>query len=582
MRTPHPPPEAKARPRWLTMALATTLLGALAAGALGAGCTGDIGDPADGSTDDGNDCVGCTPDGIQVVESTAFPRMSHRQWENTVQDLFGLPAPTGLSATFAPDPLGGKAFDNNNASLEVTPSLWGDYQEAAEEVAETVTSDPALLAKVVPADLPSDSAQAARAFIEAFGKRAYRRPLTTAEVDELAALFDLGPTHYPDLDPFTAGVRLTLEGILQSPFFVYRPEIDGQVEGNQLVALDDWEMASRLSYTLWNTMPDDELFTAAENGELTSDEGLQTQIDRLLASDRARDMVKSFYDQLGYAQQYEHLSKSPTLYPDFDEAVGADMREELQRFVDDVIMNENGGVAELLTSRTTFVTESLAEIYGIDPSSLTFDADGFAKVELDPKQRSGLLTRAGFLAWRGTSSQPDTILRGVYINRRIICQELGDPPDAAMGAMLGDEETNRERVEALTGAGTCGSTCHGTFIDPIGYAFEGYGAIGEWRDQDNGHPVDATSTFPFREGAQSYDGAVQLSEILAQSPQVHECMSRYWIEYVLARDVVDADGSLIDQLAEESEGGASVKEVLSHLLSSAAFRYRLAATEVQP
>ncbi|MEZ4302276.1 MAG: DUF1588 domain-containing protein, partial [Polyangiaceae bacterium] len=185
-----------------------------------------------------------------------------------------------------------------------------------------------------------------------------------------------------------------------------------------------------------------------------------------------------------------------------------------------------------------------------------------------------------FLAWKGTKSQPDTILRGVFINRRILCQELGDPPDAAMGAKLGDEQTNREKVTALTGKGTCGETCHGSFINPAGFAFEHYGALGEYRTEDNGFPIDASDTFPFDGGAQSYDGAVQFSDIAAASGQSHRCYSRFWLEYLYGRDKKQEDGALIADVAELSAKGGSVVDVVVALVTSDAFVTRPA--EVVP
>ncbi len=548
-----------------------------------AACTGEIGgdDPkGPGGDDDG--CVGCTESGIQIVASSRFPRLSHAQWENTVVDLFSLAAPTGFSSGFAPDPLGGKAFDNNEASLSVATTLWTDYQTAAEQVATLVTGDAAILANVVPDDLPTEPAARRDAWVTQFGKRAFRRPLTPAEVQTVSGVFDQGATHYPTMDAFTAGVRVSIEYLLQSPHFVYRAQLSDEVGDNHLITLSSWEIASRLSYAVWDSMPDDELFAAAEAGQLDTIEGLEAQVDRLLTSERARAMFLRFHDQLWTADQYSGLTKSATLYPDFDPAMGADMRTEVAKFVENVVVDQGAGVRELLTSRTTFVTPELAAIYGIDASSLgTPDADGFSRVELDPAQRAGFLTLSGFLTWKGTETQPDTILRGVFINLKVVCQDLGEPPDDAMGAELGDEPTNREKVNALTGPGTCGASCHGNFINPLGYAFENFGALGEYRTMDNGHPIDASSTYPFESGAQSYANAVELSQILAESEQVHGCFSRYWVEFSLGRSVTDDDRALIDQLAAESHAGASTRDVLRALLTSDAIRYRLAAAEGQ-
>lgn len=549
-----------------------------------AACTGTIGDGQPGASDgdgDGDGCVGCTESGIQIVESSRFPRLSHAQWENTVVDLFSLPSQTGLSSSFAPDPLGGKAFDNNEASLSVSSTLWSDYQTAAEEVATMVTGDPTLLANIVPSDLPASGPARRDAWITHFGKRAFRRPLATNEVTTIAAVFDQGATYYPTMDPFAAGVRTSIELLLQSPHFIYRAQLSSEVGDNQLITLTSWEIASRLSYAVWDSMPDDALFDAAEAGKLDTIEGLEAEVDRLLASDRAKSTFQRFHDQLWKGEQYASIAKSPTLYPDFDVGVAADMRTELAKFVLHTV-EQGGGIRDLLLSRTTFVTPELAAIYGIDPATLpAADEDGFSQVELDATKRAGFLTLSGFLAYKGTQTQPDTILRGVFVNLKVLCQDLGDPPDEAMGAHLGDEPTNRDKVNALTGPGTCGASCHGSYINPIGFAFEHFGAIGEYRTEDNGYPIDSSATYPFAAGDQSYANAVELAQILAESPQVHACFSKHWVEFGLGRSVAAEDKGLIDLVAAESQAGASIKEMLRTLLTSEAIRYRLASTEGQ-
>ncbi len=545
----------------------------------GAACSGTLGDPYDTDPGSGGSGTGTEPGAQAIAPRSQFPRLSHAQWERTIVDLFHLDAPTGLSASFTPDPLGGKAFDNNEASLQVTPGLWADYQRAAEEIALLVTSDPALLAKIVPADAPSDPAAKRDAFLQAFGKRAFRRPLADSEVASLASLFDQAAEHYPEVDAFTGGVRIALEGILQSPFFVYRPELGTEADPGEKVPLSGYEVATRLSYALWGTMPDDDLFAAAEAGKLGSAAGVEEEARRLLASERARSTLVAFHDQLYDADQYVSIQKNTTLYPYFDPAVGEDMREELSLFVEHVLFTQKGGLSDLLTSRTTFVNARLAQIYGLDTAGL--DDATFVERELPEAERAGLLTRAGFLAWKGTMTQPDTILRGVFVNRRIICQELGDPPPEAMGAELGDEKTNRQKVEALTGKGTCGETCHGNFINPIGFAFESYGALGEYRTTDNGEPVDASATFPFEDEKVSYVGAAELSKVIAEQEQSHRCYSRYWLEFLFGRDKKVHDGALIADVAAQSKAGATVEDVVVALVTSEAFLTRV-PEEVAP
>lgn len=533
-------------------------------------CSGTLGDPYGTGTE--GKPPGEEEPTNEVAAHLRFPRLSHAQWERTIVDLFHLDAPTGLSSSFTPDPLGGKAFDNNENALQVTPNLWADYQRAAEEVALLITSDPALLEKIAPADLPQDPAAKKKAFLETFGKRAFRRPLTPGEVTRFTTLFDEAPALDPSADPFVAGVRLTIEAFLQSPFFVYRPELSIIQRPDGKIPLNGWEVATRLSYALWGTMPDDGLFDAASSGKLDTLAGVEDEARRLLAHDRARETLVQFHDQLYDAEQYVGIDKSLTAYPDFDPAIGDDMRKELSLFVDHIVFTEKGTLADLLTSRTTFVNARLASVYGLDTAGL--DNDSFVEVELPEAERSGLLTRAGFLAWKGTKSQPDTILRGVFVNRRILCQDLGDPPDAAMGAMLGDEQTNREKVTALTGKGTCGESCHGTFINPAGFAFEHYGAMGEYRTEDNGFPINAADTFPFQGGAKSYDGAVEFSKIAAEVDQTHRCYTRYWMEYLYGRDRKAEDAGLIDDVAALSRSGGTVEDLVVALVTSDSFLTR--------
>ncbi|MBK8254701.1 MAG: DUF1592 domain-containing protein [Polyangiaceae bacterium] len=555
---------------WLRV---TPLLCALA---LGAGCSGVLGDPYD--IGEGGKNPTEEPAGVTVAPHLRFPRLSHAQWERTIVDLFQLNSPTGLSASFTPDPLGGKAFDNNEAALQVTPGLWADYQRAAEEVALLVTSNPTLLANILPTDLPTDPQAKKQAFLTAFGKRALRRPLTSDELGQFGKVFDAAPALDQGADPFIAGVRLTIEAFLQSPYFVYRPELGFVPRPDGTIALSDYEVATRLSYALWGTMPDDQLFSAADAGKLTSPSGVEAEAKRLLADPRARETLVSFHDQLYDAEQYIAIDKSVTAYPNFDPAIGPDMRKELSMFVDHVLFTEGGGLAELLTSRTTFVNARLAEVYGLPTSGLTNET--FTQVDLPEAERSGLLTRVGFLAWKGTKSQPDSILRGVFINRRILCQELGDPPAAAMGAMLGDEATNREKVTTLTGKGTCGETCHGKYINPAGFALEHYGALGEYRTEDNGFPINAADTFPFESGAKSYNGAAEFSQIAADEEQTHRCYTRFWLEYLYGRDRKTEDAALIAKVADVSQNGGSVTDLVVALVTSPSFLSR--PVEVQP
>jgi hypothetical protein len=500
-----------------------------------------------------------------------FPRLTHAQWENTVRDLLRLDERPGFSSSFTTDPLGG-IFDNNESALQVTPGLFADYQRAAEELAAMVATDPEKLARILPADLPSEPDARARAFIERFGERAFRRPLTSEEIDAHAAQFARGEALFPEDEPFAAGVRAALEALLQSPHFIYRVELgDAAAEAGGFIPLRAHEIATKLSYFLWNTTPSDDLLLAARTGDLDTAGAVRAHAERMLADARAREVVASFHRQLYDMEHYLDLSKDPERFPEFVPEMGDDMQREAERFVDHVVFEEEGGLTELLTSRTAFVNERLAAVYGVE-GELTSE---LTQVELDAAERSGLLTRLGFLAMKATAREPDAIHRGVFVNLRILCASLPPPPDDATSLPPGEQKTNRDRVTAHTGKGTCGESCHGTLINPAGFAFEHYDAIGRYRTTDNGFPVNAADTYPFQGGPLSYEDAIEFSELIAESPEAHACYAKRWLEFAYGRDAKPEDGGLLRSLGEASRGGASVRDLILDLVTSRSFLARV-------
>jgi len=544
------------------------VLTALAVGLLPA-CTGILGDaPEDGVVVDPNAPPG-GPASL-VAEHSRFARLSHEQWENTVRDLLKLPQTPGLSASFTTDPLGGKTFDNNELKLEVTPGLWADYQRAAEELSALVTSDPAQLAKILPAEMPADPAARARAYIEAFGRRAFRRPLLTSEVDRYVALFNKGPEILGGSDAFIDGVALTLQAFLQSPYFVYKAELSSTPRPDGLIPLSGYEIATKLSYTLLNTMPDDALLDAAAAGELDTPAGVRTYAAAMLDNPEGRETVASYHRQLYGYKRYEDLYKDPGKFPQWSTDMGQDLERESELFLNHIVFEKEAGLTELLTSRTAFVNDRLAAIYGLGEG---FTSD-FKQVELDPTKRAGFLTRVGFLASYGTAESPDSILRGVFVNRRFICANLPDPPDNVPPVPPGPNKTNRERIETHTGEGTCGASCHGTMINPAGFAFENYDAIGQFITTDNGIDINSADAYPFASGTKSYKDAVEFSQVLAEGEEAHRCYAGFWLSFAYGRDRQKADDTLLNKLAEESRSGASVKEIILKLVEADAFLTR--------
>ncbi|MDQ3032991.1 MAG: DUF1592 domain-containing protein [Myxococcota bacterium] len=538
------------------------------------GCQGDlIGGPARPSGFEEPECRGNSC--VELPSpSSRFPRLSHAQYENTVRDLLRLDAPSGVTSTYLGDATS-TTFDNNGNELYVGEALWGDYQRGAETLAEQVTTDPAALARIVPDGASGD----ARLFVEGFGLRAHRRPLTSAEIDAYVAIFARAAVAYPEMDAFAGGARMVLEAILQSPHFLYRVELSSDAGGGASIPLNSYEMASRLSYALWDTMPDDELFAAAAADQLVSLEGVRPQAARMLESDKAEDTVASFHYQLLDMHKYADVTRSTMLFPEFTDALRQSMVDETQSFVHHVVFAEDGGFERLLTAPYTFVDADLAAVYGLEG---TYD-ESMERVELDPAQRAGILTQIGYLAANASSTDPDAIHRGVFVNHRILCAPLPPPPMIVPPLPADDSGmlTMRQRIDLHTGPGTCGAGCHSTMINPIGFAFEHYDALGRWRDEDRGIAVDAASEYVFGAATVEYADAVELAGVVAEQPMAHSCYVRHWLEYAYGRAPSRRDAQLIARIGAASLAeNLSVREILVELVISDAFRTR-STTELE-
>ncbi|MDB4987104.1 MAG: Cellulose-binding domain protein [Myxococcaceae bacterium] len=576
------------------------LLGLLAASSLLAfSCTGEISAPPGlafpGATTSGAPQVGntpgvtgntgtptgvgdpSTPDGVGW--STRFPKLSNAQWENTAQALLLLSAPTGLSDSFTQEPAD-QAYDTESAAgLTVGADAWARYQTAAEALAQKLVADDTQLAKLTPSGTFSDASTKGAAFIAAFGRRAYRRPLRADEQARYLTLFQQGASLVGG-DPYKAGVRVVLEAMLQSPHFLYRVESSSTTGGAVNKAqLSGDELATRLSYALWGTMPSDELFAAASAGELDSKAGVARWAGKLLDDPRAKPILLSFHEQTFQVSQYGTQDKDATL--GFDAAALAPvLKDEAGQFFDLVINQQSGGIAKLLTEPTAFVNQTTAPFYGL--SGITGSA--LQQQALDPKQRAGLLSQLGFLTKNATRTGSDPVHRGLIVLRRVLCDEP-DPPPATF-ALPADTvgQTTRQTYEKAT---TCGVGCHDTLINPPGFAFEGFDTLGKVRTTDQGQPVDTSGTLTVRRGYTSADkkanptkqlkfaGAIDLVTQLSQEPRVHECYARNWMQYVLARDLDPAEKGAWESLRDTSLDAASARSLLLALVQLDTFRTRV-------
>jgi hypothetical protein len=316
-------------------------------------------------------------------------------------------------------------------------------------------------------------------------------------------------------------------------------------------------------------MPSEELFAAAASGDLVTPASVEKWARAMLDDPRAAGTIVSFHEQLFGVSGYGSVTKDATRFPTFTTDLQPQLQSEAHLFFDQVVGKDVGGISDVLTKPVTFVNDRTAGFYGVTGS---FGAT-LTKVDLDPVKRAGILTQIGFLAKNGGLAQSDPIHRGVLINLNLLCVELHPPP--AMVPPLPAEQpgqTNRQRVQQHTEV--CGKGCHDVFINPIGFAFEHYDAIGQWRDQDNGQPVDASAQYQLDGSSVSFDGAVALSKLLAKSPQVHQCYASNWMEYALGRKPVTEETVAVKTVADASMAGASAKELLAKITALDAFRAR--------
>ncbi|MET0414030.1 MAG: DUF1592 domain-containing protein, partial [Polyangiaceae bacterium] len=491
------------------------------------------------------------------------------QWSSTIRDLLELPvaasdvdgAEDPLAAELRQDPRqGGFLFDNHGASLSVDEALWRGYQQGAARVAERIVADSALLARLAP-----PGAERARRFVTNFGAKVHRRPLDAGQVDTYLELFAAGRGAYAGLSDFDSGVRLVLEAMLQSPYFLYRVERAESAGGQR--PLDAYELASRLSYALWDSLPDTELFARAGSGELLREGGLAREAERMLLDVRAQGVVLSFHAQLLEEERVSHIAPAASVYEGDSAALARSAERERDLFIEYQLLERDGGFADLLGSSETFVDEKLARVYG-----LTGDfGERFAKVSLEPGERRGLLTQVAFLASHATSMDPDPIHRGVFVARRVLCKDLSAPANIPPLPAAGGR-TVREAVVAHTEQpGTACAGCHKGTINPLGFPFEIYDAVGRKRTTDNGSPVDAASLAPIDGARVPVKDGVELAAALATSQQAHACYARRWLEFAYGRPATARDRALIEQLGQRSREGLSVKRLLIELVSAPAF-----------
>jgi hypothetical protein len=490
-------------------------------------------------------------------------RLTHIEYDNTVADLLGdKTAPAiGFTADVAQD-----GFTNNAIALSVSPALTEQYLASAQTLAKTAATNLNGLLKCDPAG--ANEQACVQQFIRDFGKRAWRRPLTADEQTRLYAVFSQARA---DQNAVDVAVQMVVQVMLQAPQFIYLLEPSTLAAGT-VAPLDSWQVASRLSYFLLGSMPDDALFAEAEKGALTTPEQVTAQARRLLTLPRARDRIGLFFEEWMQLRNVDRMQKDPTLFPNYNPELGPLLQQQVRLFATSVILDQGGTPSDLLTAPWTFMAPQLAPLYGVAAGP----PGNFVRVDLDPTRRAGLLTHVGIMASLAKANQTDPVHRGKFVRERLLCQSVPPPP---VNANITPPEvkpgsTTRERFAQHRADPSCGG-CH-TLMDPIGLGFEHYDALGQWRDTDQNLPIDATGDVMSSDVSGPFDGAVQLTQKLAQSQQVKDCLVQTWFRFAHGRSVTTGDaGNLTILNAAFANNAFKLSELMVAVTQTHAFRYML-------
>jgi hypothetical protein len=491
-------------------------------------------------------------------------RLTNAQYNNTVRDLLG--DDSNIAAQFPPEDFV-NGFKTQGSGQAVSPLLAEAYCKAAERLAANAFrgGDTRGLIPCKPASFTD--AVCRSKFTRTFGRKAFRRPLTNAEVTRYEKLFAAGAAERKD---FLDGARLVIEAMLQSPAFLLRLENSP----------DPYDAASRLSYALWNSMPDEELVAAAASGELTQPGAMEKQARRMLADSRARGMLDDYLEQWLRFDRLLTSVKDRRTYPQYTPELALAMTEETRRLTAELVWN-NGNFMHFYSADYAFISSSLATLYGLTPPAREFDRVALPAAS----ERAGFLGQALFLALTSKPAETSPTARGLFVREQLLCQEVPQPPPgvAANLPLLAKEkpQTNRERLAIHLNSESC-SSCH-NLIDPIGFGFEKFDALGQRREK-----LKLTFTAGRREKPvppvaveleldttgdvagipeSAFSSPRELGNILANSAQCQECVVKQFFRYAMGRKETPADRQAIRRIYEDfRESGFRFQELMVSLV----------------
>ncbi|HVR63064.1 MAG TPA: DUF1592 domain-containing protein [Polyangia bacterium] len=535
------------------------------------GCSGNIGPTmTTGSAPVGNPTQMPGPPNVQapadyVPEQGSLRRLTIPQLTNTLADLFG--GNMTVTTQFESDtPLSGFA-SIGAARVQLSAQFVEQLEAASMQVATnalgSAATGRAALVGCTPAGVTDDACTSQ--FISKFGRRAWRRPLTTDEVTRYTAVANGAQTTLGD---FFEGLQYAVMGLLQSPYFIYRLEM-APTSANGKVPFDDYQLATRLSYFLWNTTPDDQLLDAADAHQLTKADGLTAQAQRLLASPRAASAMKTFFTEFYRLGDLDNLPQLPTVFPQVKTGtLGASMRGETLAFLTDLAFGRKGDFRDIFDSRSTFVNAELASLYGLPAGTVT--GTGFVPVTQPASSlRAGVLAQASFLSINSQSTRSSPTRRGKFIREMVLCQQVPSPPPQGVPAFPEMAAgTTRDRLTQHRSDAVC-ATCH-AFIDPVGLGLENFDGIGAQRTMENGKPIDASGSL---DGV-NFMGPMDLAAAVRNHPNSANCVASNMFRYVVGHVETMGEAPAVTQLQKAfSDSGYQFQSLIQGMLANPAFVY---------
>jgi hypothetical protein len=501
------------------------------------------------------------------ADETPSPRLlrllTRREYRNTVQTLLYVQQADVENLPLEPRVRG---FDNNARASVVTSRHVDEYMTASEALVEKALREQ----KGQLLTCQPSAADCARSFVEKFGLRAFRRPLTSDEVGRYLTMFEADVSA-----SFDEGMKLSMQSMLVSPHFLYRTEV-GEQQDDGTYRLTPYEVASALSYLYWGTMPDQALFDAASKGQLQTKLQLEAQARRLLSDGKAVEQLSAFSQQWLRSDNVLTAFKDKAIYPEFQDSLRKAMIEEQQRFVADVVLTREGSFGELFTADYVFANQELARFYGLDQGG-----NDFAKLPVTPaSQRGGLLGLGAVLAAHAHSNESSPIKRGLFVRDRLLCQDL-PPPPANLDTTppgLDPKLTTRARFAKHTADPSC-TSCH-QYIDGVGFGFEGFDGIGKLRTVENNLPVDVSGELRGLESlndktSEAFMGVRELSAMLAASANAQSCLTLQYYRFARGYEETELDACSLDKLKQRfSDKDLTIKELLVNLALLDSFTLR--------